>query len=119
MDVFLADQGRHNAPRPAYAGQFSRELLAGYPRVTSQESSVIGGPEDGSGSGPGSSPVWPRAVLRRSDGAPMAEPPVDLDEAMLRPLIQAQGSAALRTWSPRSSGPALATWPMPSSRRLS
>ena len=42
-------------------------------------------------------------VVRRPTSVPMDEPPVDLDEAMLQPLIQAQGSAALRTSSPRSS----------------
>lgn len=78
-----------------------------------------GGPEDGSGSSHGSSPARPRAALRRSGGAPMAEPPVDLDEAVLQPLAQTQGAAAQRTSSPRSSGPAPATCPKPSSRRTS
>lgn len=88
----------------------TRELLAGYTRVTSQESSrsaVAVGPRTAPGSGHGSPPARPRAVLLISDGASMAEPPVDLDEAVLQPLVQAQGAVALRTSSPRSSGPAL------------
>src|SRR5689334_1823646 len=97
MDVLLADQGRHDAPRPAYAGPVSRELLAGYARVTSQDSSgstVAVGPRTAPESGHGSSPARPRAVLRRSDGAPMAESPVDLNEAVLQPLIRGQVPAA-------------------------
>jgi len=100
----------------------TRELPAGYARVTAQESSesaVAVGLRTAPSSGHGSPPARPRAVLRRLDGAPMAEPPVDPDEAMLQPLIQAQVSAAVGMSSPRSSGPALATCPMPSSRRPS
>lgn len=59
MDGLLADRGRHDAPRPAYAGSVSRELLAGYARATCRLragyfSGIVqkrgsGGPEDGPG----------------------------------------------------------------------